>query len=310
MADEFVFTRAARLAVPLLVSLSGTSGSGKTFSGLLLAAGIAGDSGQVGMIDAENGRGSMYADDEDIIAAMPKGYIRTEISAPYTPARYMNAIRAAEKAGVTVLIVDSTSHEWEGSGGCTEIAENNKTRNGKENWAMAKKEHKKFMYFCLSSRMHIIFCLRARDKVKILPDGKVVPLGILPVCEKNFVFEMLISLIFDEATHCFAGLKVPKMLRSTLEEGNLITRTHGELLRKWNEGGRGLDPMESVQKRARWAAEQGMEDYTIFFNSLTAKERKDLAATTHGENKSIASHVDERNELLAKQQEADQSAEV
>lgn len=309
MSDEFAFTRATRLAVPLLVSLSGTSGSGKTFSGLLLAAGIAGDSGQVGMIDAENGRGSMYADDEDIIAAMPNGYMRTEISAPYTPARYIKALRAAEAAGITVCIVDSTSHEWEGDGGCQDIAENNKLK-GMPNWAMAKREHKKFVNFCLSSKMNIIFCLRARDKVKITPDNKVIPVGIQPIAEKNFAFEMLISLIFDEATHQFVGLKVPKMLRSTMEDRQLITRTHGELLRKWNEGGRGLDPMESVQKRARWAAEQGMEDYTVFFNSLTAKERKDLASTTHMENKSIASQVDARNELLAKQEQADQSAEV
>ena len=38
--NDFIVTKAARKAVPMLISLSGTSGSGKTFSGLSPEPGV------------------------------------------------------------------------------------------------------------------------------------------------------------------------------------------------------------------------------------------------------------------------------
>lgn len=291
MADEFMVTQATRKAVPMLVSLSGTSGSGKTFSGLLLAAGIAGED-RVGMIDAENGRGTLYEDDPAIRAALPNGYAYTAITPSYTPARYVMALRSMEAAGVKVCLIDSTSHEWEGEGGCCDIAENNKLR-GMPNWSMAKREHKKFLAYCLSSPMHIIFCLRARDKVKITQDNKVVPIGIQPIAEKNFVFEMLLSLLFDEASHHYNGLKVPKMLTGIFKGSELITREHGVAIRKWADGGAALGPAELLQKRARAAAELGMVEYGNFFTSLPPAQKKALHDLGyHTSNKAIAEKAD------------------
>lgn len=292
MNEEFQVTQATRKAVPVLVALAGTSGSGKTFSGLLLAAGIAqGD--KVGMIDAENGRGTLYEDDPAIRAALPNGYSYVPIAPPYSPARYVMALRAMEAAGVHVCLIDSTSHEWEGEGGCTDIAENNKTRGGKENWALAKREHKKFLGYCLSSPMHIVFCLRARDKVKILADGKVVPQGIQPICEKNFTFEQLISLLFDETTHQYSGLKIPKMLTAIFRGGELITKEHGVAIRKWADGGAALGPAELLQKRARSAAELGMVEYSTFYASLPPGQKKALTDLGyHASNKAVAEKAD------------------
>lgn len=296
--DEFKIEKAVRQSVPLLISLSGTSGSGKTFSGLLLGGGIAGEDGQLGMIDAENGRGSLYADDPDIVRAIPNGYLRMGLTAPYTPKRYIQALMAMEAAGVTVCLIDSTTHEWEGEGGCNDIAENNKLR-GMPNWAMAKREHKRFMAYALSSRMHIIFCLRARQKVKITQDNKVIPIGIQPVCEKNFVFEQLLSLSFDEATHHYSGIKVPKMLASTFPGGGLITRDQGTSLRDWNAGGRALDPNAALQLRARSAAELGMEEYGAFFRELSTKDKNTLSSTLHADNKAIAEEHDKADRARA-----------
>jgi hypothetical protein len=307
MSDEFTIERSVRKSVPLLVSLSGTSGSGKTFSGLLLAAGIAGADGQVGMIDAENRRGSLYSDDPDILRAMPNGYMRLDLTAPFTPKRYILALTAMESAGITVCLVDSTTHEWEGEGGCQDIAENNKLK-GMPNWALAKREHKRFMAYALSSRMHIIFCLRAREKVKITMDNKVLPMGIQPVCEKNFVFEQLLSLSFDEATHHYAGIKVPKMLAGTFPGGQLITKAHGERLREWNSGGRTIDPAEQLQIRARSAAECGMEEYGSFFKGLATKDKNTLSGSTHATNKGIAEARDKEVADIAARDKAEELA--
>lgn len=294
--NPFTVTKAVRKAVPVLISLSSTSGGGKTFSGLKLAAGIAGKSGKVGMIDAENGRGTLYEDDAEIRADLPDGYLYVSITAPYTPARYVLALQAAEAAGVTVCLIDSTSHEWEGEGGCTDIAEKQKLR-GMPNWAKAKLEHKRFLAYCLSSPMHIIFCLRAREKTKIIKDdsGKehFVPQGIQPVAEKGFIFEMLLSLMFDEATHFYTGIKVPKMLASMFPGNQLITKAHGEAIREWADGGMALDPAELLKKRARSSAELGTAGYQEFFSALNPAQKRLIAGAIHLENKATAAKVDE-----------------
>ena len=301
--SEFTVVTARRKAVPMLISLSGTSGSGKTLSGILMAAGIAGASGKVGMIDAENGRGTLYEDDPLVRAALPGGYLYVPITPPYTPGRYVEALKAMEAAGVNVCLIDSTSHEWEGEGGCCDIAETKKLK-GMPNWALAKREHKKFLAYCLSSPMHIIFCLRARDKVKIMPDNSVVPIGIQPVAEKNFVFEMLLSLSFDEKTHHYSGVKVPKMLTDLLPGNQLVTKAHGEAIRRWADGGAALESHELLQKRARSAAELGMGEYSAFYSALSTGQKKILADTTHAANKVIAEAVDVEAEIAGFEQDS------
>jgi hypothetical protein len=36
------------------------------------------------------------------------------LDAPYSPERYIEAIKSCEDAGMEVIVIDSTSHEWEG----------------------------------------------------------------------------------------------------------------------------------------------------------------------------------------------------
>lgn len=289
-----VIRKAERHAVPLLASISSPSGGGKTYSALLMAAGLAGPKGRVGMLDTENGRGEMYADSPGIRAAYPDGYEYARLDPPFGPERYSEALSEFEKAGITVTIVDSTSHEWEGTGGCAEIAETQK-RGGMPNWATAKMKHKRFMNHCLSSKMHIIFCIRARDKVKIVKvNGKdeVVPIGMQPITEKNFVYEMLVSLQLDETTKNATAIKVPEPLVHLFPGGKRLTVEDGIRIREWNEAGRAQDEFEQVKKRARLAAEGGTKAYSDFFGSLTVKQRQALAATTHDENKKRAAEVD------------------
>lgn len=304
---KFEFQKAVRRAVPMLISISSVSGGGKTYSALLLAAGIAGPNGRVGMLDTENGRGSMYADSPGIQKAMPNGFSIVQMDAPFSPGRYTEAIRSAEAAGLDVLVIDSVTHEWEGLGGCAEIAETKKLK-GMPNWALAKKEHKLFMLNCLSSKMHLIFCIRARDKVKIIKvngQEQVVPMGLQPVTEKNFVFEMLVSLQLEEQTHFATAIKVPEPLAHLFPGGRLITVEDGRLIREWNSSGAAFNMSEQIIKRARAAAEDGIGPYEAFFKSLTTSERKALAAE-HEANKEIAMSADAAAALAAEQEREEQ----
>ncbi len=299
------FKDAQRRAVPLLISIAGPSGSGKTFSALLMAQGLAGPDGTVGMIDTENGRGTMYADSPTIRRELPKGYKILDLNPPFTPARYVEAIQAAEKAGIAVLVIDSGSHEWEGPGGCTEIAENNKLK-GMPNWSMAKLAHKRFVNCLLSTPMHVIVCLRARDKVKIVNKGDeigpdkmadktlVIPMGLQPIAEKAFVFEMLLSLLLDEKTHHAEPLKCPEPLTHLFQGTRLIGKADGEAIRQWNDGAPKANPMAGVSKRARLAAEEGMAAYVKVYGELTPVEKKFLIDSgEHAANKDTAKWADE-----------------
>lgn len=291
------FVKAIRKSVPLLISVSGTSGSGKTYSALLIAGGLA-DGGKVGFLDTENGRGSMYADDPGIVAALPQGYVIDELSQPFSPTAYIEKIKAAEKEGVKVLVIDSMTHEWEGYGGCADIAENNKLR-GMPNWAKAKIEHKRLVNYLLSTKMHIVFCLRAREKTKIVKDAsgkeQFVSQGVQPIQEKNFVYEMLLSLQLDETTHAAFPVKVPAMLKGMFPVGGkLVTRNDGEAIANWNASGRPVDDLESMLKRARLAAEGGMASYETFFKGLGPQQQRQLKAMEeHDEYKNLAGAADQ-----------------
>lgn len=290
------FMKAVRKASPMLISVSGVSGSGKTYGSLLLAAGIAGPSGRVGFIDTENGRGSMYADEPGIMAALPNGYEIAQLDAPYSPDRYIEAIEAAEKAGMNVLVIDSATHEWEGIGGCAEIAETKKMR-GMPNWSLAKMLHKRFMNHCLSTNMHLIFCLRAREKTRIVKNAatgkeEFVNDGVQPICEKNFVFEQTVSLMVDEKTHFATPVKVPKPLVNLFPGAKMLTKEDGERIRQWNETGSALNPFEQLLKRGRAAAEEGRIKYKEFLTSLTTEQKRLFPKDVHAENIRIAEEHD------------------
>jgi hypothetical protein len=246
------------------------------------------------LLDTENGRGCFYADSPGIIAALPNGFEIMDLVAPFSPARYIEAIDAAERAGINVLVIDSGSHEWEGTGGCSEIAANDKGR-----WNNAKLANRRYVYRLLYSTMYIIVCLRAREKSKIIPKSEsktgkeeVLSLGIQPIAEKNFIFEMLLSLQLDEQTHFAMPLKVPEPLSGLFKGDRMITKEDGERIREWNQTGAAGDPVENLKKRALESANEGVASYAKFFQSITPQQRKLLAGPAHEANKKIAEAAD------------------
>ena len=106
---DYTFRRAVRADVPLLIGLAGGTGSGKTYSLLQLAKGMTPEGKRFAFIDTEAGRGLAYADAFD--------YDYVELRPDFTPARYLEVIKAADTAGYPVIVIDSFSHEYAGHGG-------------------------------------------------------------------------------------------------------------------------------------------------------------------------------------------------
>lgn len=252
----FEIKEAKRLGARLLIQLSGVSGSGKTYSALHLAYGLTGnDSSKIIGIDTENRRMSLYAD------CLPnkEPFRVLEFFAPFSPARYVEAIKACCDAGAEVIVIDSVSHEWESEGGCEWIANNSSGRLA--DWKTAKREHKRFMTFMLQCPAHIIACTRAREKTDFSDTRNPVSLGIQPIQEKNFSFEATVSLLMHEQGKSQDVLKCPAELQKILGRGRgYITVEDGMALRHWVDGG-GVVDQEVERARGLFlnAAEQGLD---------------------------------------------------
>lgn len=290
------FQKAQRKNIPALLAIAGTTGSGKTFSALLVAAGLVGNKGKVAFIDTEMGRGSMYADEPLIKQNLPQGYDILELTPPYTPARYLEAMDAAVKGGYDCIVVDSVTHEFEGQGGCTDIAENNKLA-GLPNWALAKKEHKRFINRLLTMPVHVICCLRAREKTKPEKDpstGKTVFVehGVQPIQEKNFMFEMTFSVLLNPDTHFPQIMKCPESLRRIFPTNKLISREVGEKIKTWSDGGAMVDlKARELESRLTDIAHTGTVKLKEAYGKLSAADRK--AAEIYKEKlKAIAEEAD------------------
>ncbi|MGN6063806.1 AAA family ATPase [Brevundimonas diminuta] len=237
MAAAFDFKTAVRENVSLLIALAGASGSGKTYSALRLAKGLA-PSGKIAFIDTEARRGLHYADQFD--------FMHADMRPPFRPSNFIEGIRAAEAAGAEVVIIDSFSHEYDGEGGIMDWADELAEKGVKSpgNWKDPKLAHKKMMNALLQCRASLIFCLRADEKIEIVRENgrtQVKPLGWMPICEKRFMFEMTASFTLTPDKPGQPQFNLPHKLqrqhRGMFEEGVPISEDAGRALAEWARGG-------------------------------------------------------------------------
>lgn len=298
--------KAERAGARLFITFAGISGSGKTYSALQMAYGLAnGNASKVGLLDTENKRGSLYADILKNKAGKVQPFLIGDLYPPFSPARYVSAIEEFQAAGVEVLVIDSGSHEWEGEGGCEDIAHAGNPKNPR--WNEAKREHKRFMNKALQADMHIILCLRAREKVKLVKrDGKTEyePQGVLPICEKNLMFECTASMLMWDGGKSRDILKCPEELapifggKSGESANGYLAAKHGLALRKWVEGGVQLDAgLETARNTLRTVCEKGTTELRKAWDAQPEDMRTKLGAGFLQELLESAEGYDEQREL-------------
>jgi AAA domain len=274
-----------RESAKLVIGLAAPSGEGKTYSALLLALGLAGgDAGKVGLLDTENRRGSLYSD------IFSKPFMIGDLVPPFSPARYIQAMRQFAAAGVEALVIDSMSHEHEGEGGIEEIAHSAIARGKKvADWIGAKREHKRFMNALLFLPCHVVCCFRAREKSDFKNGSQPISLGIQPVCEKNVLYEMTASFLLSDKGHHRQEIKLPECLRPILGSEGYLTADHGQKLRDWAGG---ADPVERARNVLRLAASNGTESLKTAFMALDKATKTTLIAFKDT-LKDLAAHADE-----------------
>jgi hypothetical protein len=237
-----VLRKATRKKAKIRLGLSAVSGGGKTYSALLVAKGICGDWSKIAIIDSENSSADLYAHLGD--------YNVLPLTAPFTPERYIDAIKTCEKAGMEVIIVDSITHEWDGKGGCLEIVE---SLGGKyQDWAKVTPRHQAFIDSITQSLCHVITTVRRKQDYEMTKDNtgkvKVEKSGLREVTREGFEYELTINLELDIRHHATAskdrtGLFMGKPAFTPDE------RT-GELIAQWCE--QGEDAFDVLRPGSEW----------------------------------------------------------
>jgi len=153
------FRKAKAEQAALKMGFYGTAGSGKTFTALLVAEGLAKVCGKrVAVVDTERGT-DWYSMDIPDRKSHPKAF---DFDALYTRSitETYDAVRQLKPEEYCVVVIDSISHLWEAamnaySGKLTKIGTIPVTQ-----WGRIKKPYKELLNYLLSSQMHLILCGR------------------------------------------------------------------------------------------------------------------------------------------------------
>lgn len=219
-----MFKKACKKQQKLRLLLEGASGSGKTYSALLIAKAMG---KKIALIDTEKGSASLYDKLADFDVC--------ELTAPFTPESYIFAIKEAEKAGYDVLIIDSISHEWSGKGGCLDIQSGLGGRY--QDWAKVTPRHNAFIETILQSKLHIIATARTKADYETTNQNgkmKVEKVGLKTEQRDGLDFEF--TLVFRLNENHFASATKD---RTSLFNGKeaIIDENIGKQLLEWlNEG--------------------------------------------------------------------------
>lgn len=262
---DFRFTPAVRKDLWLRIGLFGPSFSGKTWTALELATGIARVSpGPIRLVDSENGRALLYSDRFK--------FEHGPLTPPFGPLDYLGVIEQAAK-GASVVIVDSMSHEHEGPGGVLDqhdsvVAEKGHAHSATA-WIKPKAQRREMIHGIMQIPCHMIFCYRAREKIRPrdrgerAPEGedkKIIDLGYMPIAGEEMLFELTMRAFFPPAA-CGVPqwrperegergmISLPDYFRPIFEgKPGPLTSAQGEAMARWARGDASSMPAPATQQ--------------------------------------------------------------
>lgn len=239
----FQVKKAKREKIYTKVALMAPSGGGKTYGSLRLATGMAeeikketGKDARILMANTEAKRGYYYANEFD--------YDIVDIEPPHNPEKYVELIDFAVKEGYDILIIDSSSHEWEGKGGCLELHQ--QAGGTYQSWARVTPRHNKFIQAIADSPIHIIATMRGKDQYEMSKDEKgktsVQKLGVGAKQRDGFEYEFTVTFLIDQKTNTAEVQKDNTHIFDS-EGPTILSENHGRKLMQWANSGEGYTPI-------------------------------------------------------------------
>lgn len=245
----FVVKKAVREKIYTKIALMAPSGGGKTYGALRLATGMVqeieketGKKAKILMGNTEQKRGYYYADEFS--------YDIVDIDAPHNPEKYVDLINFAVENGYDVLIIDSSSHEWEGKGGCLDLQ--NQAGGNYQAWSKVTPRHQKFIDAIAESPIHIIATMRGKDQYEATKDEKtgkmsVQKLGVGAKQRDGFEYEFTCTFLIDQKTNTSEIQKDNTHIFEN-QGATILTEKHGAQIIQWANSGKEPEPKYDYKK--------------------------------------------------------------
>lgn len=260
MADQdYTYRPATRGNAATLTMFSGPSGTGKTYSALKFARGLAGPDGKICVADTEHGRALYYADEFK--------FDHLELTEPFRPEKFETAAIAAQQQGAAVLLIDSFSHEHTGPGGLLDYFEDEmqrlleiakkqeRNRNASEwelrnaqnftAWHKPKAAHKHMLQRLWQLNCHIILCCMADKKIELVKNpqkgNRTEPKdrGLQPICGGDIPYAMTMSFLFASIEKPGVPTVIKPLLpalRPLIDLSQPIDEAFGSRIAAWARG--------------------------------------------------------------------------
>ncbi len=293
--------QAERNRVKLRLNIASPSGFGKTYSALLIAYGMCQDWSKIGVIDTENESASLYAH---------LGNFKTlKLDPPFSPDRYIQAIKMCEEAGLEIIIIDSITHVWKGQGGLLEYQ--NSLGGRYQDWAKATPLYSKWPNTILQSKCHVITTNRKKQGYNMITEGnrtKVEKAGLDDEIRDGYEYEMTIAFEIINDKHMAKASKDRSQLFVDKPEF-VITVETGKVIKDWCEQGKesivpsyNPTPIETLSLQEKISTCKSVEELlTLYkaqsaqvqqqFSALFTKKRTELTVVAPNEAKHISHYL-------------------
>lgn len=244
---EFVFRPATKEQSRARVALMGVSGSGKTWTGLALAHGLAAG-GQLAVIDTERGSASKYVGINGVQFDALQMY-------RYDPRDLVKALAAAARAGYAAVLIDSLSHFWKGTDGTLEQVDRAKARFGGNSfggWKEGTPMQNQMIDALLSYPGHVVATMRSHTEWSLErnKNGALEPKRLGTRAEQRrdveYEFDVVGSMDVD-TTLTVIKSRCPALHKQVVKEpdGAVLAK---ELLAWLGEGAPAADPAEYLDR--------------------------------------------------------------
>lgn len=271
----FVFRPATKEGSKARVAVQGVSGSGKTWTGLSIAHGLA-DGGPLAVIDTERGAASLYVGINGIqfdVLQMHR----------YDPRDLVKALAAASGAGYGVVFVDSLSHFWKGTDGALDQVEKHKGKYGNNSfagWKDVTPMQNDMIDALLAYPGHVVVTMRSHTEWVLQENerGKKEPKQMGMRAEQRRGVEYEFGLVCDmsiENTLTVIKSRCPALHRKVIQEPNGAVDIAKPLLDWLNDGEPTADPAVFIDRAA------GLASYDDALALYSEVDQRGLLATPY-----------------------------
>lgn len=239
---KVVKAKREKIKVPIL--LMGASGSGKTMSSLMLAKGMVEQMfpdmsaeeqwEKIGLVDDEHRRSNLYVNTEHNGITIGE-FSKVDLEAPFNSSRLNEAVSLLQKAGCSVVIIDSLSAFWSGDGSVLEQVTN--AGGGMQAWNAVAPEQKELTKALVTQDVHIIATVRTKTGVNVTTDevGKAHVEKVGTKMEQKEGLEYEFAITFQLYQSHVA--EVVKDNSSIFAKPHILTLDDGKKIYQWAEMG-------------------------------------------------------------------------